>query len=429
VSPARREHTTIFPVVAPASARDPKDATARRAPPPLSLYVHFPWCVRKCPYCDFNSHAQPAADAAAIRVEYLQALRQDLQAALPLVWGRPVVSVFFGGGTPSLIPEQDLEALLSDLRALLALSPACEITLEANPGTLDAGRFRGFRQAGVNRLSLGVQSFDDVQLERLGRIHDANQARRAAELARCEFPNFNLDLMWALPGQDIAHAMGDLECALSFEPSHLSLYQLSIEPNTVFAKFPPQLPDEDLVIDIQEQLEARVAAAGYQQYEVSAFARQGQRCLHNLNYWSFGDYLGIGAGAHSKLTLPQGVVRQERFQAPESYLANARQGRFLSREAVVGADELPFEFMLNALRLKQGVAASLFSERTGLPLSSIAGPIGRAEARGLMQAHPGRIGATALGLRFLNDLQSMFLPATARHAIGEPGNRHGSLKH
>jgi oxygen-independent coproporphyrinogen-3 oxidase len=386
---------------------------AELVPPPLSLYVHFPWCARKCPYCDFNSHEQPGQDAAALRAEYLGALRADLQAALPQVWGRPIVSVFIGGGTPSLMTPDEVDRLLSELRAHLPLAPDGEVTLEANPGTMEADRFRGFRQAGVNRLSLGIQSFDDDKLARLGRIHDGRQARRAAELAAQEFERFNLDLMWALPGQSVAQALADLRCALQFEPPHLSMYQLAIEPNTVFAKFPPALPHEDRVAEMQQGLEDLAGAAGYQHYEISAFARPGQRCVHNLNYWTFGDYLGIGAGAHGKLTSRQAIVRQERFQAPASYLQNARQGRFISREWSVTADQRPFEFMLNALRLKKGVPASLFTERTGLPSMSIANAMARAEARKLMEPDPARICPTPLGHRFLNDLQTLFLQTAA----------------
>jgi oxygen-independent coproporphyrinogen-3 oxidase len=385
---------------------------APKVPPPLSLYVHFPWCARKCPYCDFNSHAQAEREheAAQLRSRYLQALHEDLQSALPTVWGRTVRSVFIGGGTPSLMTGEEVDRLLSEIRALLLLAPDCEITLEANPGTMEAQRFRDFRQAGVNRLSLGIQSFDDDKLARLGRIHDARQALRAAEQAKREYDRFNLDLMWALPGQSLDQAVDDVQRALDFAPPHLSLYQLTIEPNTVFAKSPPPLPGEDLAFEMQQRLQDRTDRAGYRHYEVSAYAQPGQTCAHNLNYWTFGDYLGIGAGAHSKLTLPEGIVRQERFSRPESYLNGAGERRFISREHTVPSSELPFEFMLNTLRLSEGVPAALFTERTGLPLSAIARPLGAAEARGLIQADPTRICATPLGLRFLNDLQALFLP-------------------
>jgi len=391
-----------------------KPATWRApvVPPPLSLYVHFPWCARKCPYCDFNSHAQSDSDleAAKLRSRYLQALREDLESALPTVWGRTVHSIFIGGGTPSLMTGEQVDSLLRDFRALLPLAPDCEITLEANPGTMEAQRFRDFRQAGVNRLSLGIQSFDDDKLSRLGRIHDARQAVRAAEQAKREFERFNLDLMWALPGQSVQQAEDDLRRALDIAPPHLSLYQLTIEANTVFAKFPPQLPDEDVAFEMQQRMQDLTGRAGYRHYEVSAYAHPGQTCVHNLNYWTFGDYLGIGAGAHSKLTLADGVVRQERYNRPESYLERTIERRFVSREHTVAIGELPFEFMLNALRLTDGVQAALFAERTGLPLSAISRALASAEARGLIQPDPTRISPTPLGLRFLNDLQSLFLP-------------------
>jgi len=384
---------------------------APQPPPPLSLYIHFPWCARKCPYCDFNSHAQSdrASEAAQLRERYLQALREDLEASLPVVWGRTVHSVFIGGGTPSLMTGGEVDRLLGDVRALLPLAADCEITLEANPGTMEAQRFRDFRQAGVNRLSLGIQSFDDDSLARLGRIHDGRQALRAAEKAGRHFERFNLDLMWALPGQSAEQAAQDLRRALDFAPPHLSLYQLTIEPNTVFARFPPQLPDEDVAFRIQQELNDCLSVAGYQHYEISAYARPANRCVHNQNYWMFGDYLGIGAGAHSKLTLAHGIVRQERFSRPESYLERAAAHGFISREVTVPAEELPFEFMLNALRLTEGVPAALFAERTGLPLAVLSERLGAAEARGLLVADPTRIRATELGSRFLNDLQAMFL--------------------
>jgi putative oxygen-independent coproporphyrinogen III oxidase len=389
---------------------------APEAPPPLSLYVHFPWCARKCPYCDFNSHARPTqpSEAAELRSRYLQALRADLESALPLVWGRPVFSVFIGGGTPSLMTGEQVDGLLGTVRALMQLTADCEITLEANPGTMEAQRFRDFRQAGVNRLSLGIQSFNDQHLARLGRIHDARQAQRAAEQAKREFERFNLDLMWALPGQSVAQAEQDVRRALDIDPPHLSLYQLTIEPNTVFAKFPPELPGEDAAFEMQQRLEQLTGEAGYQHYEVSAYAQPGRTCAHNLNYWTFGDYLGIGAGAHSKLTLRDGIVRQERYSRPESYLDQAAQRRFVRREHRVPEAELPFEFMLNALRLTEGVSAALFEQRTGLPLGTISRRLERAESRGLLEPDPTRIRATPLGLRFLNDLQSLFLAEPGR---------------
>jgi len=400
--------------ISPIDIRAVDKSAAWRAPaqpPPLSLYVHFPWCVRKCPYCDFNSHQQSEteSEASQLRSRYLQALREDLESALPTVWGRTVRSVFMGGGTPSLMTGEQVDELLCDIRALLPLEPDCEITLEANPGTMEAQRFRDFRQAGVNRLSLGIQSFDDDKLKQLGRIHDARQALRAAEQAKREFERFNLDLMWALPGQSVEQAQNDIRRALEFAPPHLSLYQLTIEANTVFAKFPPQLPDEELAFEMQQRLELLADGAGYRHYEVSAYAQPGHACVHNLNYWTFGDYLGIGAGAHTKLTLADRVIRQERFSRPESYLSHTAERRFVSRDYAVPVGELPFEFMLNALRLTEGVPATLFAERSGLPLSAISRVLSRAEARGLLEPDPTRIRATPLGLRFLNDLQSLFL--------------------
>jgi oxygen-independent coproporphyrinogen-3 oxidase len=385
--------------------------------PPLALYVHWPWCVRKCPYCDFNSHEHAGGVEAIPEAAYIDALCADLEAALPLIWGRRIDSVFIGGGTPSLISAAGLERLLSNVRALLPLQADCEVTLEANPGTFDAEKFCAFRAAGVNRLSIGVQSFDDAQLARLGRIHDAAQAIAAIELAQRTFDNFNLDLMYALPGQTLEAAQRDVERALSFAPPHLSLYQLTIEPNTVFAKRPPQLPDDDTVAAVGDWIEARTAQAGYERYEVSAYARAGRRCRHNLNYWQFGDYLGIGAGAHGKLSFPHRIVRQVRFRQPASYLRNAGQGRFVADEVEVGRDDLAFEFMLNALRLGEGFAPELFTERTGLAFSQVERQLAVAESRGLIARDYRRIAPTALGRRFLSDLQSLFLPN--RRAVAE----------
>lgn len=379
--------------------------------PPLALYVHFPWCARKCPYCDFNSH-EPAGGVGAIpEDDYLRALRDDLEAALPLVWGRRIESIFIGGGTPSLLSGAGLDRLLSDIRALLPLAPDCEITLEANPGTVDASRFAAFRAAGVNRLSLGVQSFDDDKLRALGRIHDRKRAVAAIERARRAFDNINLDLMYALPGQSLDECQADVELALRFEPAHVSLYQLTIEAHTVFAKFPPSLPDEETAAGMQDWIEARTEQSGYRRYEVSAYARPGRPCRHNLNYWQFGDYLGIGAGAHSKLSFPHRIARQVRLRQPASYLENAARGRFVAEAHEVSRADLPFEFMLNALRLTDGFPARLFGERTGLPISAVEADLDRAEARGLLRRDIERIAPTALGLRFLSDLQGYFLPS------------------
>ncbi|MBV8604319.1 MAG: oxygen-independent coproporphyrinogen III oxidase-like protein [Pelomonas sp.] len=375
--------------------------------PPLSLYVHLPWCLRKCPYCDFNSHESKGELPAAA---YLAALRADLEAALPLIWGRRVVSVFIGGGTPSLFAPEQIAELVSDLRARLPLEPACEITLEANPGTFERERFKGYRAAGVTRLSVGVQSFDDAKLKALGRVHDSAQARAALAEAAEVFETFNLDLMYALPGQTLAELDAELDAALSFAPPHLSIYHLSIEPNTVFANRPPaDLPDADLASEMLDLIAARTGAAGLARYEVSAFARDGHRCTHNLNYWHFGDYLGIGAGAHSKLSFPHRVLRQVRWREPAAYLAKAQEGQAVSNEHEVARAELPFEFMLNALRLVDGVPMQQFLDRTGLPPSSLAKGLAAARERGLMVDDAARLAATPRGFDFLSDLQQLFL--------------------
>jgi oxygen-independent coproporphyrinogen-3 oxidase len=394
--------------VLPLFAQGQASSERRRVQPPLSLYVHIPWCVRKCPYCDFNSHAvestQPLPEA-----EYLAALRADLESVLPQVWGRTVHSVFIGGGTPSLLSGAAVETLLSDLRARLSLSAECEITLEANPGTFEVGRYGQFRRAGVNRLSIGVQSLDDEKLRVLGRVHDGAQARRAIEAAQREFDNFNLDLMIGLPGQSVAQADSDIEGALAFAPPHLSIYQLTLEPNTVFHKFPPALPDEDTMAQIQVLIDDKVAARGYEHYEVSAYAQPGRSARHNLNYWTFGDYLGIGAGAHAKISLPDAIVRTERFRLPTSYLQQAAQGRFVAADRRLSDDDLVFEFMLNVLRLRAGFAPALFAQRTGLHLSALEPGLNAAQERGLLERSPVWIQPTELGMRFLNDLQALFL--------------------
>lgn len=376
--------------------------------PPLALYVHLPWCLRKCPYCDFNSHeVRGGALAADTATAYLAALRDDLEAALPLIWGRPVVSIFIGGGTPSLFDPAQIAQLLSDIRARLPLEPGCEITLEANPGTFERERFKGFREAGVTRLSVGVQSFDDAQLRALGRVHSATQAREALAEAADAFETFNLDLMYALPGQTLDDLARELDTALSFRPPHLSIYHLTIEPNTVFAtRTPAGLPDADLASDMLDLITARTGSAGLQRYEVSAYAREGHRCQHNLNYWQFGDYLGIGAGAHSKLSFPHRVLRQVRWREPAAFMAQANK---VSNEHEVARKDLPFEFMLNALRLKEGVTLVQFLERTGLPPSSIGAALETARGRGLLAADPARIQPTERGFDFLSDLQQLFL--------------------
>ena len=380
--------------------------------PPLSLYVHLPWCIAKCPYCDFNSHARPeSADGGLPEQRYLDALIADLEAALPQVWGRPVVSVFIGGGTPSLFSPAGIARLLADIRARLPLLPGCEITLEANPGSFERERFKAFRAAGVTRLSVGVQSFDDAMLHKLGRVHDGAQARAALTEAAACFDTFNLDLMYALPGQTLAQLQADLDTALSFQPPHLSIYHLTIEPNTRFATAPPaHLPDDDLASDMLDLLTERTAAAGLQRYEVSAFARAGHRCAHNLNYWQFGDYLGIGAGAHGKLSYPHRVIRQVRWREPNTYMDRAAAGQAMSNDDEVPRAQLPFEYMLNALRLREGFALADFTARTGLPPTAIAKPLAEAEAKGLIAHDWQRVWPTARGFDFLSDLQSLFLP-------------------
>ncbi len=379
---------------------------------PLSLYVHIPWCVQKCPYCDFNSHE---ARGGIPEAEYIAALIADLESALPLVWGRKVSSIFFGGGTPSLLSGEALDQLLTAIRMRLPLLPEAEITLEANPGTVEADKFAAFRAAGINRLSLGIQSFNPAHLKALGRIHDGDEARRAIEIAAAHFDNFNLDLMYGLPGQTLGEALHDVETALAFAPTHLSCYQLTLEPNTAFAARPPELPESDICADMQEAIEARLAAAGFTHYETSAFAQPGRQCRHNLNYWTFGDYLGIGAGAHGKLTLHDGkhweVRRQMRWKQPKQYLAQIAQATPVQEEFSVEAGDLPFEFMMNALRLNQGFESALFEMRTSLPLITIESELRRAEQQGLIERQLQRIAPTLQGQRFLNRLLELFMSA------------------
>ncbi len=386
--------------------------------PPLAVYVHLPWCLKKCPYCDFNSHewrfgAAPgaaAADSGPPDARYLDALRCDLEAALPFIWGRRVHSVFIGGGTPSLFSPAAIDRLLSDIRALLPLEAACEVTLEANPGTFERDRFRGYREAGVTRLSIGVQSFDDAKLRALGRVHDARQALAAIEEASSAFDTFNIDLMYALPGQTLVECEADLAQALAFAPPHLSVYHLTIEPNTFFAKHPPELPPDDLAFEMLDRITAGAAGAGLDRYEVSAYARAGHRSVHNLNYWQFGDYLGLGAGAHSKLTFAHRVVRQVRFRDPANYMVQALAGECIASDEEVERAQLPFEFMLNALRLRDGFELARFGERTGLAIGAIQQPLDEAERKGLITRDLHRVRPTAHGFDFLNDLQALFLP-------------------
>jgi putative oxygen-independent coproporphyrinogen III oxidase len=379
--------------------------------PPLSLYVHLPWCLKKCPYCDFNSHE--LASTGLPEQAYLDALIADLDASLALVWGRTVHSIFIGGGTPSLFSPQAIDRLLADIRARLRLSPACEITLEANPGTFERDRFRAFRGAGVTRLSVGVQSFNDAHLKALGRVHDRTQAIAAVEEAAQAFDTFNLDLMYALPGQTLDALQQDLTTALALGSPHISIYHLTIEPNTYFAKFPPVVPDQDTAYEMLDLVTAATGAQGMERYEVSAYAKPGHRCWHNLNYWQFGDYLGIGAGAHSKLSFAHRVVRQVRHREPRLYMEKARAGDCVAIHEEVARADLPFEFMLNALRLKDGFELAHFRERTGLPLSAIDAALDEAQRKGLVDRDLVRVWPTARGFDFLNDLQSLFLADSA----------------
>ena len=371
--------------------------------PPLALYVHIPWCVRKCPYCDFNSHER---SGALPEKEYVEKLLLDLESHLPSVWGRRLSSVFIGGGTPSLFPAEQIDALLAAVRARVQVEPGAEITLEANPGTAEAARFRGYRDAGVNRLSLGVQSFNEPMLKALGRIHSADEARRAIGMALETFGDVNIDLMYGLPGQTLAMARADIAEGVRHGPAHLSAYQLTIEPNTVFHSHPPRLPAHDEAADMQAMAEEILGAAGFEHYETSAFAKPGRRCRHNLNYWEFGDYLGIGAGAHGKLSFADRVTRHERIKQPREYLAS--NGEVPQR--VIEARELPFEFMLNALRLIDGFPAELFAARCGLPVPAVEAGLRAAEEKGLIERDARTIRPTGRGRRFLNDLLELFLP-------------------
>ncbi len=381
-----------------------------RALPPLSLYIHIPWCVRKCPYCDFNSH-EAREDVPENR--YVDALIADLEAALPLIWGRKVYTVFFGGGTPSVFSAASIERVINAVRARVPLSIDAEITLEANPGTFEAEKFRAFRHAGVNRLSIGIQSFNSAHLKSLGRIHDDNEARAAIEIARANFDNFNLDLMYGLPQQTPQEALADIEAALAYSPPHLSVYHLTLEPNTYFHRYPPQLPDDDVTAQMQETIEARLAAAGYRHYETSAFALPGRQARHNMNYWTFADYLGIGAGAHSKLSFPDRIARQARYKQPKQYMESAAAGNAIQEQHDVAARDIGFEFMMNALRLCGGFPLALLEERAGVPLTSVLKPLDQAEQRGFIVRDHERVTPTPQGRRFLNDLLQIFLPEPA----------------
>ena len=377
--------------------------------PPLSLYVHLPWCLKKCPYCDFNSHEARDSQAGVPEDRYIDAVIADLEQALPLIWGRSVHSIFLGGGTPSLFSPAAIDRLISAIRARLRVDAGCEITMEANPGTFEKDRFKAFRAAGITRLSIGVQSFDDRYLQALGRVHDSAQAQAAVAEAASSFDTFNLDIMYALPGQTAADLQRDLDVALSFAPPHISIYHLTIEPNTYFAKYPPAIPEDDEAYAMLDQITAQTAIAGMQRYEVSAFAKPGHTCVHNSNYWSFGDYLGLGAGAHSKLSFAYRVVRQVRLRDPARYMDAALQGNALAQDEDVKRADLPFEYMLNALRLREGFALQDYLDRTGLPLSSIDKALQQAEAKGLITRDWARVRPTERGFDFLSDLQELFL--------------------
>ena len=394
------------------------DRIRLKALPPLALYVHIPWCVRKCPYCDFNSHERTGE---LPEKAYVEKLLLDLESHLPSVWGRRLSSVFIGGGTPSLFSPESIDALLSGVRARLPLEPGAEVTLEANPGTVEAGRFRGFRGAGVSRISIGVQSFDDRMLTALGRIHSADEARRAIAAALAAFDNVNIDLMYGLPEQSADRARADIAEAAAAGTPHVSAYQLTLEPNTVFWSKPPALPGHDESADMQLMVEEVLDKAGYEHYETSAFARPGRRCRHNLNYWEFGDYLGIGAGAHGKISFPDRITRHERAKQPAMYLQEAAA----VEQRVIPAAELPFEFMLNALRLVEGFALGLFTERTGLPFTAMRPGLERAEQQGLLERNLKAIRPTERGQRFLNELLALFLPGeTKARGSGDRGAVH-----
>lgn len=388
--------------------------------PPLSLYIHFPWCEKKCPYCDFNSHqikdgvGNAGAGAKASQgfgeARYIKALIADLETELPHIWGRQVHSIFIGGGTPSLMSANGMNELLSAIRARVNLEPDCEITMEANPGSVEAEKFAGFAKAGINRVSLGIQSFQDEQLKSLGRIHNGEEAKRAIAIALQHFKSVNLDLMFGLPNQTLEAAKADIETALSFKTPHLSFYNLTLEPNTYFANFPPKLPNEDEIDAIFEQNLVLLEAAGYRRYEISAYAKKDQECKHNLNYWRFGDYIGIGAGAHGKISFPEKITRQVRERHPETYMqAMETKGNALIEAREIPAKDLPFEFMLNTLRLTDGVDTITFSERTGLPLNVVSKGLDEASKKGLLDLNPNKLKATEQGLRYLNNLQEMFL--------------------
>lgn len=402
---------TVIPIAAAPSLPATSSvvtASGLQTPPPLSLYIHWPWCVKKCPYCDFNSHE---AKGEIPEADYINALIADLESALPQIWGRRVGTIFIGGGTPSLISGSGMDLLLTGIRSRIALIPEAEITMEANPGTVEVAKFAAFRDAGVNRVSLGIQSFDETKLKALGRIHDGDEARRAIEIALRHFDNVNIDLMYALPEQTLTQAQDDMRTALSFGTPHLSAYHLTMEPNTAFHHNPPPLPDEDTSADMQDMVEAELASAGYLHYETSAFAKPGHPCRHNMNYWSFGDYLGIGAGAHGKISDHAGIVREMRHKHPRAYLEGAAKYDFVQERHSIAAADLPGEFMMNALRLTEGFPSALFSERTGLPLSRLQSELLTAQRAELLEVTTERMRPTLRGQRYLNQLLQLFLAA------------------
>lgn len=382
--------------------------------PPLSLYVHIPWCIKKCPYCDFNSHQIKTPNKEQTQgfdeIRYIDALNLDLQSVLPKVWGRRIQTIFIGGGTPSLLSSEALDRLLSNIRALLPVNPDAEITMEANPGTFEIEKFKNFAQSGVNRISLGIQSFNNEKLRSLGRIHDAAQAEQAIRSASDLFKQINIDLMYALPQQTIEEALIDIRKAISFNPAHISLYHLTLEPNTLFAKYPPEVPNDDYAFEMLDVLMGELSNFGYERYEVSAYAKPGHRCQHNLNYWQFGDYIGIGAGAHGKISTHNHITRQVNERHPETYMAKIEQnGHALIEERILTQDDLPFEYMLNALRLIDGVPSSQFEERTGLNWTKINSMIEKALQKGLLDSDPRTLKSSPLGMQYLNDLQMLFL--------------------
>lgn len=407
------EHVVLKTISSAMNVYTSRDQPRFQALPPLALYIHVPWCLKKCPYCDFNSHKEPEGGVPEFR--YLAALEADLESALPLIWGRSIHTIFIGGGTPSLLSPEGMDRMLAGIRARVKVLPDAEITLEANPGTFEQARFKAFREAGITRLSIGIQSFQSSFLKALGRVHDGDEARRAVEIGVDTFDRVNLDVMYALPKQTLPHVLEDVNLALQSGVSHLSFYHLTLEPNTYFHRYPPPLPDDDTAAQMQEMIEERLTDAGFDRYEVSAFARDGARCRHNLNYWTFGDYLGIGAGAHGKISFPDRIIRQQRYKQPEQYMQKALAGSAVHTEHRVTGQDVGFEFMLNALRLREGVPGSLFEAYTGYPISHVSSVLAEAVERGWLEADPTVLRPTALGYRFLNDLLELFLPEEGKN--------------